>query len=193
MASIPSVPRLAPRSRSSSEASIRMTSVGFRPRFPKVWRLANRSVRNIACHSRTGRIGGWSRRAAAYCLLTVNPFGSRASASTSPTEKAEIRREALVRLTDDIRDLDNPQDLAFAASTILGETLHVSRASYGTIDPDAETLTVDRDWLAPGVELLVGTLNLRDYGSSSTASSGASSSPSPTSTKMKGRFPPLKR
>jgi signal transduction histidine kinase/PAS domain-containing protein len=80
-------------------------------------------------------------------------------------KKAEIRREALVRLTDDIRDLDNPQDLAFAASTILGETLHVSRASYGTIDPDAETLTVDRDWLAPGVESLAGTLNLRDYGS----------------------------
>jgi signal transduction histidine kinase len=80
-------------------------------------------------------------------------------------KKAEIRREALVRLTDDIRDLDSPQDLAFAASTILGETLKVSRASYGTIDPDAETLTVDRDWLAPGVESLAGTLNLRDYGS----------------------------
>jgi GAF domain-containing protein len=48
---------------------------------------------------------------------------------------------------------------------ILGETLSVSRVSYGTIDPDAETLTVDRDWLAPGVESLAGTLNLRDYGS----------------------------
>jgi signal transduction histidine kinase/PAS domain-containing protein len=78
---------------------------------------------------------------------------------------AEIRREALVRLTDFIRDLDNPEDLAFAASTILGQTLKVSRVSYGTIDPDAETLTVDRDWLAPGVESLAGTLNLRDYGS----------------------------
>jgi len=78
---------------------------------------------------------------------------------------AEVRREALVRLTDCIRDLDNVSDLTFAASTILGETLRVSRASYGTIDPDAETLTVDRDWRAPGVESLAGTLNLRDYGS----------------------------
>ena len=26
-------------------------------------------------------------------------------------------------------------------------------------------MTVDRDWLAPGVESLAGTLNLRDYGS----------------------------
>jgi signal transduction histidine kinase len=80
-------------------------------------------------------------------------------------KNAEIRREALVKLTDFIRDLDNPEDLAFAASTILGETLKVSRVSYGTIDPDADTLTVDRDWLAPGVESLAGTLNLRDYGS----------------------------
>ncbi len=40
---------------------------------------------------------------------------------------AEIRRDALVRLTDVIRELDDPADLAFAASTILGETLGVSR------------------------------------------------------------------
>jgi signal transduction histidine kinase/PAS domain-containing protein len=78
---------------------------------------------------------------------------------------AEVRREALVKLTDCIRDLDNASDLAFAASTILGKTLGVSRVSYGTIDPDAETLTVDRDWLAFGVESLAGTLHLRDYGS----------------------------
>jgi PAS domain S-box-containing protein len=80
-------------------------------------------------------------------------------------KNAEIRREALVRLTDIIRDIGDPNELAFAASTILGETLKVSRVSFGTIDPDAETLTVERDWLAPGVESLEGTLNLRDYGS----------------------------
>jgi signal transduction histidine kinase/PAS domain-containing protein len=88
-----------------------------------------------------------------------------ASFDITQRKTAEVRREALVTLTDFIRDLDNPEDLAFAASTILGETLKVSRVSYGTIDPDAETLTVDRDWLAPGVESLAGTLHLRDYGS----------------------------
>jgi PAS domain S-box-containing protein len=80
-------------------------------------------------------------------------------------KNAEIRREALVRLTDTIRDIDDANDLTFAASTILGETLQVSRVSYGTIDHDAETLTVEKDWLAPGVETLAGTLNLRAYGS----------------------------
>jgi PAS domain-containing protein len=46
------------RSRSSSEASIRRTSIGFRSRLPRGWRLANRSGRSTACHSRTGRTGG---------------------------------------------------------------------------------------------------------------------------------------
>jgi hypothetical protein len=52
-------------------------------------------------------------------------------------------------MTEFIRDLDNSQDLTFAASTILGDTIGVSPVSYGTIDSDAETPTVDRDWLAP--------------------------------------------
>jgi signal transduction histidine kinase/PAS domain-containing protein/CheY-like chemotaxis protein len=77
----------------------------------------------------------------------------------------EVRRDTLIKLTDRIRDLNDASELAFSASAILGEALRVSRVSYGTIDPDAETLTVDRDWLAPGVESLAGTLNLRDYGS----------------------------
>ncbi len=78
---------------------------------------------------------------------------------------ADLLREALAGLTDMIRDFDNPDDVLYAASKVLGETLQVSRVGYGTIDAKADTLTVERDWLAPGVETLAGTLNLRDYGS----------------------------
>jgi PAS domain S-box-containing protein len=77
----------------------------------------------------------------------------------------EKRRNALIRLTDTVRDLKTPEEIIFQASLILGETLEVSRVGYGTIDPEAETLTVKRDWSAPGVASLAGTLNLRDYGS----------------------------
>jgi PAS domain S-box-containing protein len=75
------------------------------------------------------------------------------------------RRNALVRLTDAVRNLKTPDEIIFQASVILGEVLDVSRVGYGTIDPVAETLTVIRDWNAPGVVSLAGTLNLRDYGS----------------------------
>jgi PAS domain S-box-containing protein len=79
--------------------------------------------------------------------------------------RAQVRSDVLNRLTDRIRDLDDPVDVQFEAARILGEALSVSRVGYGTIDPRAETLTVSRDWTMPGVETLAGTLALRDYGS----------------------------
>lgn len=79
--------------------------------------------------------------------------------------REEARRTALFTLTDIYRDLGTPDEIVYRASEILGETLGVSRVGYGTIDPIAETLHVVRDWNAPGVESLAGTLNLRDYGS----------------------------
>lgn len=77
----------------------------------------------------------------------------------------EKRRNALVKLTDTIRDIKTPEDIIFQACVILGETLGVSRVGYGTIDQVAETLAVARAWDAPGLDSLPATLNLREYGS----------------------------
>ena len=79
--------------------------------------------------------------------------------------RAEARRDALIRLGDEIQGLDEPTDIAFAASRALGETLGVSRVGYGTVNPVDDTLTVPRDWTAPGVVSIAGVLNLRDFGS----------------------------
>jgi len=79
--------------------------------------------------------------------------------------REEARRTALFTLTDIFRDLSEAEEIGYKASEILGNTLGVSRVGYGTIDPVAETLHVVRDWNAPGVETLAGTLKLRDYGS----------------------------
>ncbi|MGV7216613.1 ATP-binding protein [Bradyrhizobium sp. UFLA05-112] len=78
---------------------------------------------------------------------------------------AEARRIALVDLSDRIRDIDDPAELSYAAAEILGRTLGVSRAGYGTIDKAAETITIERDWNAPGIRSLAGVLHFRDYGS----------------------------
>ena len=79
--------------------------------------------------------------------------------------EAELRREALVELTDKVRDVDNPTELAFCAASILGQALNVSRAGYGFVDKARETITVERDWNATGIQSLAGTLEFRDYGS----------------------------
>jgi PAS domain S-box-containing protein len=77
---------------------------------------------------------------------------------------AAVRLSALVELNDRIRDLDEPGDVAYTAAELLGQTLGVSRAGYGTIDPAAETIFIERDWNAPGIKSLAGTLHFRDYG-----------------------------
>ncbi|MDB5458870.1 MAG: hypothetical protein JWO72_611, partial [Caulobacteraceae bacterium] len=71
----------------------------------------------------------------------------------------------LVRLTDRLRDIEDPADIAYAASEVLGMALSASRVGYGAIDADTDTLHVDRDWTAPGVDSLAGVTHLRDYGS----------------------------
>jgi PAS domain S-box-containing protein len=78
----------------------------------------------------------------------------------------KLRTDALIRLTDAIRSMDRPQDLIFAASQILGETLRTDRVGYGAIDPELETVYVERDWTAPGVQSLSDMLyKFREFGS----------------------------
>ena len=78
---------------------------------------------------------------------------------------SELRNEVLSTLGDHIRQISDPDDLAYAAAETLGRAFGVSRAGYGTIDPSAETITISRDWNAPGIKSLAGVLHFRDYGS----------------------------
>lgn len=77
----------------------------------------------------------------------------------------EGRRQALLALSDRIRDLADPAELAYAAAEILGRHLQVSRAGYGLVDTFNETITIERDWNAPGIQTLAGVLHFRQYGS----------------------------
>ena len=80
-------------------------------------------------------------------------------------KQVEASRDALVELGGRLRDLDDPNEVAFAAAEILARTLGVGRAGYGTVDLGSETITIERDWNATGIKSLAGTLQFRDYGS----------------------------
>ncbi len=80
-------------------------------------------------------------------------------------KQAETWQLAVLRLTDRLRDLDDPAEMTAAAAEILGTTLGASRAGYGTIDPLSETITIERDWTMPGIASLASVLHFRDYGS----------------------------
>lgn len=87
------------------------------------------------------------------------------SSDVTEQRRAERMRSAMVKLNDLLRDIQDPADISFAASKILGEALEVSRAGYGLIDPQDETITIEKDWNAEGVHSLAGVLHFRDYGS----------------------------
>ncbi|HZU51161.1 MAG TPA: PAS domain-containing protein, partial [Sphingomicrobium sp.] len=87
----------------------------------------------------------------------------RATAERRAHEQSEWRR-AVDQLSLNFHELADPADIAYAAAEMLGKTLRVSRAGYGTIDPISETIVIDRDWNAPGIKTIAGTLRFRDYG-----------------------------
>ncbi|THD74597.1 MAG: response regulator [Phenylobacterium sp.] len=86
-------------------------------------------------------------------------------ADVTERSKVEARQATLLDLADALRNLRDPDEIAYVAATILGTALGVSRVGYGVIDTVADTVTIDRDWNAPGVASLAGVLQFRDYGS----------------------------
>jgi PAS domain S-box-containing protein len=79
--------------------------------------------------------------------------------------EAATRQAALLELGDRIADTTDAAEIAHIASEILAKALDVSRAGYGIIDRETETIAIERDWNAPGVQSIAGVLQFRDYGS----------------------------
>jgi GAF domain-containing protein len=74
-----------------------------------------------------------------------------------------MNSSALARLSELLREQDDPRAAVFAAAQLLGEALGVSRVGFGTIDPLTQALWIERDWCMPGVESFAGISGLRGY------------------------------
>ena len=75
------------------------------------------------------------------------------------------RREALYKLTDLVRSVEDPVELGYGASEIVGLTLGAIRVGLSRIDPEVETLIAERNWTSAGVKPLADLLPLRNFGS----------------------------
>jgi PAS domain S-box-containing protein len=116
--------------------------------------------------TRTGR----TRWMEARGILIHDAEGSPlriAGVTTDITERvrAERLRSALMALADRLRDVADPDELTHAACEIVGHALEIDRVGFGVVDRPSETITIQRDWNAPGIQSLAGVLNFRDYGS----------------------------
>jgi PAS domain S-box-containing protein len=112
-----------------------------------------------------GNIGWVEMRAQIFVAADGTPLRlGGTSVDITARKHAETRRSALIELDDRLRILEAPADIAFAAAEVLGRSLNVSRAGYGNIKSATETITIERDWNAPGVKTLAGTLKFREYG-----------------------------
>ncbi len=80
-------------------------------------------------------------------------------------KQAELRQMALIELSDALRDLTDSAEIAHASARILAKALNVTRAGYGVMDVEAETITIDRDYNGPEVISIAGVLQFRDFGS----------------------------
>ena len=77
---------------------------------------------------------------------------------------AEVRRAALLRLGDRLRDIGSIGEMTKVASAIVGETLKADRAGFGRLDGTSEFLDVEPDWTAEGMASIAGRHRFEDFG-----------------------------
>lgn len=78
---------------------------------------------------------------------------------------ADSQRQALLlRLAERTRELENPAQIAAAATEILGRHMRVVRAAYASIDDARSLMRVEGEWTAPGVPPMTGEFDLSVYG-----------------------------
>lgn len=77
---------------------------------------------------------------------------------------AERRQQFLVRLSDRLGDLNDPDAVLARAAETLGAHLGAGAVGYAEVDASGTTAIVERGWVAPGGQGVVGTHRLADFG-----------------------------
>jgi len=78
--------------------------------------------------------------------------------------RADLRRNALLQIGDQLRDLATPEEMVARASAVVGRALGAARVGFGELDREGEHVTVGPDWTAPGMTSIAGRHRFGDYG-----------------------------
>lgn len=76
----------------------------------------------------------------------------------------EARNAATQQLSDSLRSLSDPDEIAETAARILGTTLRASVVGYGSVEPEEGLIVVTRDWTDDGIESLPKPIRVTKYG-----------------------------
>ncbi len=82
----------------------------------------------------------------------------------SERKTAQSRRLAIVELADRLRDLEEPGEMASAASEIIGRALDAEWAVFGELDPVTEAIRVEQGWTGPDDAPLPGSVPFDRFG-----------------------------
>ncbi|WP_211784161.1 GAF domain-containing protein [Falsirhodobacter algicola] len=79
--------------------------------------------------------------------------------------QAAVRATALAGLGDRLRATRSVDEAIAAASEVMAQTMGATRAGFGIVDPERETVMMQPEWRAPGVASVAGLHSFRTYGS----------------------------
>ncbi|MBF5005867.1 ATP-binding protein [Diaphorobacter caeni] len=80
------------------------------------------------------------------------------------SRRTSMRRDALARFGESLRELDTPVDVGDKAVQMLGETLEVLRTGFVRFDLPDNNMRVACEWLSPGASTIAHRVRAKDFG-----------------------------
>ena len=76
---------------------------------------------------------------------------------------AEERQSFLLKLSDALRPLADPTEIQSVALRLLGEHLQLARCAYAEINPDGDSVTIDRSYHVQDIASFAGTYRMSAF------------------------------
>ncbi|WP_264048602.1 PAS domain-containing sensor histidine kinase [Methylobacterium flocculans] len=126
-------------------------------------RLASGQTMQVRLEKRYRRLDGriiWARVNLVSQQLGNDIHATAMIEDITEEKQADARREALIALSDRLRDLRTHAEIVAATAESLGRTLGVARAGYAQVDPSGQVASITPDWVAAGARQAAGAKGL---------------------------------